>query len=55
MESKNIQKAFNWTGVGSFHQVLEAKAFYGLLSLRYENGRIVLVKIEETIKPSIEG
>lgn len=54
MEKNTLQKAFTWTGVGSFHQVLEAKAFYGLLSIRYENGRIVLLKIEETIKP-IEG
>ena len=55
INNTNKQSTFNWTDVGSCHQALEKRNFYGLLSVRYEAGKIVLIKLEETLKPSPVG
>lgn len=47
----NTQKLFNWSDVSSCHLSLEAKSFYGVLSVRYEEGKIVLLRLEQTLKP----
>ena len=48
------QQTFKWLDVSSCHTALEKRGFYGLLSVRYEEGKIVLIKLEETLKPALK-
>ena len=46
-----LQKVFLWTDVSSCHNGLEAKGMYGEMIVKYEQGKIVLIRFQETIKP----
>lgn len=46
------EDVFQWSDVGSHHLSLQDRNFYGQMSLRYEKGQVVLIRVEETIKPT---
>jgi len=42
---------FPFSAVASAHSELFHSEFYGTMTMRYEQGRIVLMKFEQTVKP----
>ncbi len=50
-KSQHQQKAYSWTSIGSENSVLESSNFYGKMTLQYEEGRIILLRFEQTKKP----
>lgn len=47
------QYTFSWASISSYHMACENKEFWGTLTLQYQAGQIVLLRIEETLKPLV--